>query len=216
MDLLSNLHKGNLFIHVSAGILALLIGIFILLTVKRGRLHRVSGRIFLVFMWLVVFTGLLGVFVFNRNGFLLVITILSGYMAFSGFRAVRRRCNEPAILDIVVALLSLSSVFFFIWYFSKIGMIWSPIIIYSTVGYLVMAVGYDLGRYFVPKAKYGNLWLYEHILKMVSAFSGLLSAFTGTVLPEYQPYSQFLPSVLGGLIAVGFIIYVSVKSVQYL
>jgi uncharacterized membrane protein len=81
MDLFSILHKGNLIIHISAGTLALLIGIFILLTVKRGRLHRVSGRIFLVFMCLVVFTGLLGVFVFNRKGFLLVITILSGYMA---------------------------------------------------------------------------------------------------------------------------------------
>jgi hypothetical protein len=39
---------------------------------------------------------------------------------------------------------------------------------------------------------------------MISAFSGLLSAFTGTVFPQYQPYSQFLPSVLGSLAAIGF------------
>lgn len=45
----------------------------------------------------------------------------------------------------------------------------------------------------------------EHIFKMVSAFSGLLSAFTGTVFLTYQPYSHFLPSVFGMLIIVIFI-----------
>jgi hypothetical protein len=65
---------------------------------------------------------------------------------------------------------------------------------------------YDTIRYFIPANQYANLWLYEHILKMISAFSGLLSAFTGTVLPQYQPYSQFLPSVAGTLLAIGFMI----------
>lgn len=85
-------------------------------------------------------------------------------------------------------------------------MIWAPSIIYSTLGYLIAVVTYDLCRYFIPAAAYSNLWLYEHILKMISAFSGLLSAFTGTVFPKYQPYSQFLPSVFGALVAIGFMI----------
>lgn len=198
------LHKSNILLHITAGSLALLTGIFILLKKKQGSLHVTSGRIFLILLGIVIFTGLLGVFVFNRNSFLLVITVLSGYMGFSGFRAVRNRSNLPKPLDILTALLALASVTFFIWYFNTIGMIWSPIIIYSTVGYLLMAVGYDLGRYLIPKDSYGKLWLYEHILKMISAFSGLLSAFTGTVFPQYQPYSQFLPSVLGSLAAIGF------------
>jgi hypothetical protein len=42
---------------------------------------------------------------------------------------------------------------------------------------------------------------------MVSAFSGLLSAFSGTVFPQFQPYSQILPSVLGTAIYIGFMIY---------
>jgi len=83
-------------------------------------------------------------------------------------------------------------------------MIWSPVIIYSTVGYLILAVAYDLGRYLINKKAYQKFWLYEHILKLISAFSGLLSAFTGTVFPQYQPYSQFLPSVLGSFIALYF------------
>lgn len=199
------LHQSNIIIHVAAGSLALLTGIFILFKKKQDSVHRISGKIFLLLLGIVIFTGLLGVFVFKLNSFLLVITVLSGYMGFSGFRAARCRSNIPKALDIFIALLALASVTFFIWYFNAIGMIWSPVIIYSTVSYLLMAVGYDFGRYLVSKKVYGKLWLYEHILKMVSAFSGLLSAFTGTVFPQYQPYSQFLPSVLGSLIAIGFI-----------
>jgi len=206
MEILSLLHKGNITIHVFAGSLALLTGIYILFKAKRTRIHRISGRGFLLLLAIVVFTGLLGVFIFKRHSFLLVITVLSGYMGFSGLRAIRSKSNKPQVLDIAVAFLALASVIFFLWYFTKTGMVWSGIIIYSTVAYLIMAVVYDLSRYFIPKKVYGKLWLYEHILKMVSAFSGLLSAFSGTVLPQYQPYSQFLPSVLGSLIAVGFII----------
>ena len=206
MEILSLLHKGNIIIHVFAGSFALLIGIYILFKAKRTRMHQISGKVFLLLLAIVVFTGLLGVFIFKRHSFLLVITVLSGYMGFSGFRAIRSRSNKPQMLDISMAFLAIASVLFFLWYFTKTGMIWSGIIIYSTLGYLIMAVVYDLFRYFIPKKVYGNLWLYEHILKMVSAFSGLLSAFSGTLLPQYQPYSQFLPSVLGSLIAVGFMI----------
>lgn len=88
-------------------------------------------------------------------------------------------------------------------------MIWSPVIIYSTVGYLLLMIAYDLGRYLIPTKMYGRLWIYEHILKMVSAFTGLLSAFSGTVFPQYQPYSQFIPSILGTLAAICFMIAVS-------
>jgi len=204
MELNSLLHRSNLIFHVSAGSLALLVGLFILFKNKYGKVHRISGRVFLVLLTIVIATGLIGVFVFNRNSFLLVITTLSGYMGFSGFRAMRNRSNVPKILDISVALLALTSVVFFIWYFHSIGMIWSPVIIYSTVGYLIMAVAYDLGRYLIKAEAYQRFWLYEHILKLISAFSGLLSAFTGTVFPQYQPDSQFLPSVLGSFIALYF------------
>ena len=51
------------------------------------------------------------------------------------------------------------------------------------------------------------MWLYEHIFKMIGAFTALLSAFSGTVFENYQPYSQFLPSVFGTLLQIGFIVY---------
>jgi len=109
--------------------------------------------------------------------------------------------------DIVVALLSLCLGIYFAYYIKSFGFIWSPSIIYATVGALFVIVVYDLLRYLIPSCKYKNLWLYEHIYKMIGAFTALLGAATGTILSDYKPYSQFLPSVFGTLLAIGFIGY---------
>ncbi|MEO1260763.1 MAG: hypothetical protein AAFZ15_18335 [Bacteroidota bacterium] len=89
-------------------------------------------------------------------------------------------------------------------------MIWAPVVIYSTVGALILVIVYDFFRYLIPRGLYekDRIWIYEHIYKMTSAFAALLSAFTGTVLEEYQPHSQYLPSVLGILLIFGFMFYV--------
>ncbi len=209
MESLTVVHKINIAIHVAAGSLALLVGLIAIIANKGRKLHRLTGRLFLILMSIVIITGLIGVFVFGRNTFLLVITVLSGYLAFSGYRVIKAKSNVPKFIDIGICLLSLISVSYFLYYFKSIGMIWSPVIVYSTVGYLFLMIVYDLGRYFIPTKTYANLWIYEHILKMVGAFGGLLSAFSGTVFPQYQPYSQFIPSILGTLITICFMIDVS-------
>lgn len=211
MESLSVIHKINIAVHIAAGSSALVVGLMAIITSKGKKLHRLTGRLFLILMGVVIITGLIGVFVFGRNTFLLVITVLSGYQAFSGYRIIKAKSNSLMFIDIIVCLLALISVSYFLYYFKSIGMIWSPVIIYSTVGWLFLMIVYDLGRYFIPAKIYGNLWIYEHILKMVSAFTGLLSAFSGTVFPQYQPYSQFIPSILGTLAAICFMIAVPNK-----
>ena len=201
------IHLTNIIVHVTAGSAGLLLGVMALLTRKGGARHKKAGRWFLAVLSVVILTGLIGVFVFKRNTFLLVITMLSAYLGFSGFRTIRFKSNQPRVPDMAVAVVTLLSVIYFLYYMRSIGMIWSPVIIYSTVGYLSLVIAYDFIRYLIPRERYGGLWLYEHILKMVSAFSGILSAFVGTVLPQYQPYSQFLPSTFGTLIAIGFMVY---------
>ncbi len=201
------LHTTNIITHVAAGSLALLGGVVALLTRKGGRRHRQAGRIFLYLLAVVVMTGLFGVFIFKRNAFLLVITLLSAYLGYSGLRIIKRKDNRPQVPDIAAAIITLMAALYFLHYLSRIGMMWSPVVIYSTVGYLFLVIAYDGARYLIPARYYRNGWLYEHIVKMVSAFSGLLSAFSGTVFPQFQPYSQILPSVLGTAIYIGFIIY---------
>ncbi len=206
---METLHTLNIVLHVSAGIVALVLGLAALLTAKGGSVHTKLGNYFLVLVSVVIATGLIGVFVFGRNTFLLVITVLTGYVSFSGYRALKFKSNVPRVLDIIVALVSLSTLAYFLYFFHSIGMIWSPVVIYSTVGAMFFVVLYDLLRYLIPREVYAaqRIWLYEHIYKMISAFSGLLSAFAGTVLKQYQPHSQYLPSVLGMIIMVGFMVY---------
>ena len=205
------MHEANIIIHVISGSIALLLGIIALLSIKGGKIHNTSGKYFLGFTSVVILSGLIGVFVFDRNIFLLVITILSGYVAFSGYRILMFKTNVPKTFDIAVAILSLIVLAYYLYYFKSIGMIWAPVVIYSTVGALVLVISYDFLRYLIPRQTYINrrIWIYEHIYKMTSAFAALLSAFTGTVLDEYQPHSQYLPSVLGVLIILGFMIYVN-------
>ncbi|HMH21222.1 MAG TPA: hypothetical protein VK563_05580 [Puia sp.] len=135
-------HKINIITHVIAGSIALLLGVLALITKKGGKSHRRNGNIFLALLIVVIITGLVGVFVFGRNTFLLVITVLSGYFGFSGYRILQTRSNRPQLPDICVAIICLFSVSYFLYYFRSIGMIWSPVIIYSTVGTLLLVNGF--------------------------------------------------------------------------
>lgn len=200
-------HKANILVHVTSGLIALVIAIIALTTPKGGKAHRKSGRLFLYFLAIVILTGLFGVFVFKVNQFLLVITVLSGYNAYSGIRVLQNKTNRFNYQDVFVALTTVSTGIYFLYYIKKIGFFWSPIVVYSTLGALFLIISYDLLRYLIPQKKYGNLWLYEHIYKMVAAFTALLSAAVGTIYEEYQPHSQYLPSAFGTMLALTFILY---------
>ncbi|MBW1294854.1 hypothetical protein [Aquimarina litoralis] len=203
-------HKLNILLHIITGSLALILGVIALITIKGGKTHNKTGRYFLKLILIVIITGLMGVFVFGRNTFLLVITVLSGYVSFSGYRILLHKSNTPKKIDILAAIISLLVLAYFLYYFKSIGMIWSPIVIYSTVGALLFVITYDFLRYLIPTKKYKKhrIWIYEHIYKMISAFSALLSAFSGTVFEKYQPHSQYIPSALSILLVIVFMIYV--------
>ncbi len=201
------LHKANIFTHVIAGTIALITGSIILLMKKGNNWHIKMGKIFLYLLIIVIFTALIGVFVFGRNTFLLVITVLSGYQGFSGFRILETKSNSVYGIDVLAGIVSIIVVVYYLYHLNKISLYWAPIVIYSTVGTLIIYIIYDFLRYFIPPQKYKNLWLYEHIFKMIGAFTALLAAFSGTVFSNYQPLSQILPSAIGIILQIGFITY---------
>ncbi len=205
------LHSANIITHITTGIFALIIGFVILVKKKGTVVHQKLGRWFVYAVVLVISSGTTGVLIFKRNLFLLVITILVGYNTYSGIRNIKTKTNEFSAIDLLIMIIAIFITFYFIYHLNVIGFYWNPIIIYATVGYLFSVIAYDLFRYCIPKSKYGNLWLYEHSCKMISALGGLLSAFVGTVLPDYKPYSQFLPSILMTVVMIGFLINIKQK-----
>lgn len=207
------MHTISLTIHVLAGILALIAGFAAVFTFKGGKRHVQFGRCFLKSMSVVIATALIGVFVFDRNTFLLVITLLSGYNAYSGWRVLKLNGQKPALQDYIIPLLVLFSGIYYLYYILSSGLYWSPVVVYSTLGALALITLYDLSKIFIPTRLLQKTRIFEHIYKMSSALSGIASAFVGTVLPQFQPYSQILPSAIGLLyIMITFICHA--KSVR--
>lgn len=201
---MDTLHLSNIIVHVISGTLALITGFLILFKTKGTRLHIRLGYFFCCCMIVVVTTGACGVIIFKRNLFLLLITVLAAYNTYSGFRILKEKSNRFYFKDLLIMLGALSMALAFMYYLKFIGFYWNPVIIYSGLGYLLAVVSYDIFRYFIPVSRYGNLWRYEHSSKMISAMGALLSAFTGTLLPDYKPYSQILPSLLMTLLMIFF------------
>lgn len=203
---MENFHTVNIVIHVAAGILALIAGFAALFVRKGGRKHTRFGRAFTWTIAAVVITGLIGVFVFGRNNFLLVITLLSGYNCYSGIRVMRLNGKSPRYFDYLAAVIAMTAAGYYLYYLHVSGLYWSPVIIYTTLGALFLLTLYDCSKAMFPPALLKKAVLYEHAYKMISAFGAITSAFSGTVLPQYKPYSQFLPSVIGfGFIMITFI-----------
>ena len=201
---MASLHQLNIIVHVAFGTLALLVGLGPMLTAKGGAAHVRFGRWFLGLATGALLTAVLGLAVFNFRPFLTVIVLLSVYQAYSGFRALRTRATGPTLRDGIFSAVFLVGGLAFLTLLPRIRLVWSPVVMYSTLGVLLTMTVYDLSR-FAWRARWRRgARLYEHIWKMMSTYAALLSAFTGTVLASYQPYSQFLPSVLGSVVAWGF------------
>ncbi|WPO84427.1 hypothetical protein SD427_08850 [Chryseobacterium sp. JJR-5R] len=205
------LHLTNIIVHVITGSIALAVGFLILFKIKGTPLHQKLGYLFTLCMVIVVTTGVFGVIVFKRNLFLLLITILAGYNTYSGFRILKEKTNRFYLKDLAAMLAALAIAIIFTYYLRLIGFYWDPVVIFSGVGYLLMVISYDILRYCIPASRYGNLWRYEHSSKMISAVGALFSAFIGTLMPDYKPYSQILPSLFMTLVMIFFNIQIFIR-----
>jgi len=208
---METLHHLNIFTHVAIGTAALVTGLIAIFTWKRKKYHTRFGRYFMWAMIPVITTALLGVLVFKRHSFLLIITLLSGYTCFSGIRAIRLKGKAPRPLDYgaTISVMTLA-----ICYGSTAGMYWAPAVTFSTIGALFLVTTYDLAKGLFSTPFLRKAAVYEHVYKMTSSLSGLASAFAGTVFPQYKPYSQLLPSMLG--LAGIIIIFIQLRKWQHI
>jgi hypothetical protein len=189
-------HTVNVSIHVLFGTIGLLVGLVALFYQNRPQQHSRYGRYFLYILTVVVATAFVGIFFFRSNSFLLILSLLGGYVGYSGYRTVRLREHRAASFDVLLAGSVLMAGGVYLRSMQLAGGNWSPAVVYPTLSALVLVVSYDLLKYFWLFRRLRTWWLYEHIYKMMSAYSALLSAFSGTVLSQYKPYSQILPTVI--------------------
>ena len=202
------LHSINIFIHVVIGILAIVIGIVPYVTQKGGLQHRRFGRIFLLLMAIVIFTALSGVFFFRDRPFLTIVTLLSFYTSYSGYRVLKTKEKGFTNIDFGVMLLVALLGIGFAVQMSASNVFWNNGVVYYLLGYIFVLLGFDMFRYFFPNLiRIKKFWLYEHIYKMTGSFSALISAGSGTALQMYEPYNQILPAIFTTLWLVFCLVY---------
>lgn len=199
-------HWINIAVHVVFGSAALLLGIVAVVSAKGGPTHRRVGRSFLYCMGVVLATAVIGLLVFDFRAFLAVVTLLSFYDAFSGFRALQLHGNRPRLVDRVASVLGFISPAIFVVLMRRLHQPWAPVLTYSILGGLLLMSGYDLARNFLPKPWLQRTWMQEHLVKMISAYVAISSAFAGTVFPGFMPWSAIAPTTIGYTLMIFFLV----------
>jgi len=196
----------NLAIHVLFGTIALALGLVAIVSPKRRGLHTRAGMLFLYAYLVVVTTASIGLAVFNFRSFLAVVTILSIYDVFSGYRALSLRGRRPQLVDQIFSVAGMMTPWIFLAIMRRLQQPWAPALTWSILGGLFAVSSYDLLRNVLPLSWLRRTWVQEHLYKMMSAYIAITSAFAGTVFAAYMPWAAILPSVVGTMVSVGFLI----------
>ena len=202
------IHSINIFIHILAGIIAMIIALLAYTSTKGGPHHKRIGRVFLWLMAIVILTAFNGVLFFRDRPFLTVVTFLAFYTSYSGYRVLKTKETGFQLIDFLVMLLVFGISISFVIRMESANIIWNAKVVYYLLGYVLLLVAFDMGRYFfpnwIPLSKY---WLYDHIYKMTGSFSALVSAGAGTVFASYKPWNQIMPAIFGTVWLIFCLVY---------
>ena len=203
-----------LALHIAAGTISIGGGFTALITAKGARVHRLAGRVFARSMLVVVITaGVLALL--DWNLYFAALTIGAAAPAFSGVRVLKRKRPEldPAQratrVDWAVSALLLAAAAVIL----GIGVTASPSpnrgLIFALAGAAATHMLYDFWRFANPtRWPVGpNVWLFEHIVRMLAAFFAGLAAFSGSVLVLFDPpWRQLWAIILGQWLMVAFLV----------
>lgn len=200
-----------LWLHIGAGFIAFFVAPVALATRKGGTTHRKWGKIYFWAMTVSVLSSLL-VAAYRPNVFLFLIGIFSFYLAFTGYRALRRKRpldgQSATTFDWAVASLTLAASLYMIAQgsinLSTFGLRLNPVLIlFGVLG--VLASGNDLYK-FVRFSSDGNAWYFDHMSGMVASYIAAVSAFSVVNFTFLPPLVRWLwPTVIGGSLLTYFI-----------
>ena len=172
-------------------------GIVAYASVKGGTTHRKYGRWFLGLISITITTAALGVLVFRDRPFLTVVTVQAAYLAFTGFRVLKRKNSSFEWVDILALVGASLLVGNFFFQLQGANVVWNQQVVWYLLIYLCMILAFDLLRAIWPGLiKQSRFWLYDHIFRMTGAFCSLTSAGIGTVLSDWEPWSQIVPAIV--------------------
>lgn len=201
---MDTLFSPALLLHIACGFLAVAVGLGPILSRKGSRLHRLSGRAFVAVMGVALVAAWLMTLI-RLNLYFAALSATATITLFSGFRVLGRKRPDLdprqrarpldwtatlAVLAIGVAVLAalLTGT-------SKAPLAPTIALVYAAFLY----GGWDLWRFARPTdwPFSPELWTYEHLAKMLSAYGATVSAFSGNFLTFIPaPWSQLWPTLL--------------------
>ncbi|MFP4090969.1 MAG: DUF2306 domain-containing protein [Cyclobacteriaceae bacterium] len=193
----------NLFIHVVAGFTALGTGIFAFASRKGGKIHLLSGRIYVIAMLLVALSSFI-LSLIRFNPFLFMVGTFTLYMTFTGYRGLikrREKTQKAKATDWLLIVFSLAMA----GYMSVRATFlmegryqdFLPVVLtFSSI--LLLFIITDLRIYLGRKHMQANDWLMYHISRISGAYIGTFTAFLVINVHTDPAYiSWLLPTVLG-------------------
>ena len=208
-----------LALHITAGLLAIAIGVLPILTHKGGRWHRLSGRLFAGVMGV----GLACAWVMTAlhfNAYFAALSATATITVFSGVRVLGRKrpdldpAQRARPLDWAVTL-AVVGVGLWVLVLILTGRTAGKTAVSAALVYGALTYGgWDLWRFVRPTdwPFSPRLWTYEHLVKMLSAYGAMMSAFSGnflTFLPT--PWSQLWPTLLFQPMALIWIVVLATR-----
>lgn len=204
MAAMDTLFSPTLALHVGCGFALVAIGLVPILTRKGSRLHRWSGRTFVVLMSLLLAAAWI-MTALRFNTYFAALSATATITLFSGIRVLGRKRPDldprqragPLDWAVTLGLVGIG-----VWVLALVvtGRTGNKAAVSAALVYAAFTYGgWDLWRFARPTAWpfSAHLWTYEHLVKMLSAYGAVISAFSGnflTFLPT--PWSQLWPTLL--------------------
>lgn len=182
--------KTLLALHIVAGTAALLAGALPLFAPKRRGFHTRWGGRYVLCMW-VVLGSAAALTLISRNAYFAALTVSATLGCFSGVRVLRRKRADQraAPLDWIVtaAALAFASALAMLHVSGRVS--GNPTVIYALLGGVFAVGGYDLLRFARPLGWpwFPGLWFYEHLVKMITSYAAVMSAFSGSIAFQFLP-----------------------------
>lgn len=186
---MSPVFAATLAIHVVAGTAALAIGLAPLMSAKRrGGTHVRYGRLFARAMMVVLATAAV-LTTLALSPYFAALTVTASVTVFSGLRVLRRKrpdldpAQRATGLDWWVTSAGLAAGLALLAAAAAGGVPGNPTVVYSLAAGALAYTAYDLWRFARPAGWpfFPDLWFYEHLVKMLGAYSAVAAAFSGSV-----------------------------------
>jgi hypothetical protein len=208
-----------LAVHITAGAIAVTVGVLPLVSRKGGGFHCRWGRVFGWSMTIVVGAAALLSLLAPRPAFV-VLTLSAGLQLFSGLRVLGRKrpdldpAQRAIALDWGVTLGILAGAGVTAVWVLNGGGGYSAVATWAAVGGVFVFGLWDLLRFAAPTGWpfFPRLWFYEHLTKMTGVLGAAVSAASGNILRFLpDPWRQLWPIILFQILIVAMIVWYATR-----